>query len=70
MPLMSGERALREMRRIRPDLRVVVSSGYGEAEAARRFAGLEVSGFLQKPYTASQLVDRIKDVTADAGRKA
>jgi PAS domain S-box-containing protein len=66
MPLMSGERALREMRRIRPDLRVVVSSGYSEAEAARRFAGLDLSGFLQKPYTAAQLVDRIKSVTAAA----
>jgi len=31
---------------------VIVSSGYDESEATRRFAGKGVSGFLKKPYTA------------------
>jgi PAS domain S-box-containing protein len=62
MPMMSGDRALREMRQIRPDLRVLVSTGYSESEATRRFAGLNVAGFVQKPYTAAQLVDRVRSV--------
>jgi two-component system cell cycle sensor histidine kinase/response regulator CckA len=68
MPVMSGDRALREMRQIRPDLRVLVSTGYSESEATRRFAGLDVAGFVQKPYTASHLVDRVRSVLETENR--
>ncbi len=42
MPHMNGEEALPELRKIRPDVRVVVSSGYSESEA---MALLLASGF-------------------------
>lgn len=64
MPLMSGEETLRELRRLQPGLKVIVSSGYGEAEAIRRFRGAGVSGFLQKPYSAAGLVEKIRSVLA------
>jgi PAS domain S-box-containing protein len=62
MPVMSGLEALREMRKIAPAVHVVLSSGYSEAEANRRFAGYELAGFIQKPYTAAQLAEKVKDV--------
>jgi PAS domain S-box-containing protein len=64
MPVMSGEETLSEMRRLHPQLRVVLSSGYNEAEATRRFAGRGLSGFLQKPYTADLLAEKVKAATA------
>ncbi len=64
MPVMSGEEALIEMRRLRPDLRVILSSGYNEIEAIRRFQGQGLSGFLQKPYTAEVLGEKVKAVGA------
>ena len=60
MPVMSGEEALQEMRRMRPDLRVILSSGYNEVEAIRRFRGQGLSGFLQKPYTADALGEKVQ----------
>jgi CheY-like chemotaxis protein len=60
MPVMDGEAALREMKAIRPDAKVILSSGFNEAEAVRRFAGTGLSGFIQKPYTSSRLIDKIK----------
>ena len=60
MPGMSGEETLPELRKIRPDLKVVVSSGYSEAEAMRLFEGQQVSGFIQKPYTAAVLAEKVK----------
>jgi len=33
MPLMGGEETFRELKTIRPDVRVVLSSGYNEVEA-------------------------------------
>jgi two-component system CheB/CheR fusion protein len=62
MPVMSGEEALREMQKIQPGVDVVLSSGYSEAEANRRFAGYEIAGFIQKPYTAKQLAEKVKGV--------
>ncbi|HWR49829.1 MAG TPA: hypothetical protein VN428_01895 [Bryobacteraceae bacterium] len=44
---------------IRGDVPVIMSSGYGEAEATRRFAGKQVAGFLEKPYSVNQLLDVI-----------
>jgi len=62
MPVLGGEEALRQMRLVRPDIRIVLSSGYNEAEALRRFAGQQFSGFIQKPYTAAQLAEMVKSV--------
>ena len=60
MPHMSGEEALPELRKIRPDVKVLVSSGYSEAETMTLFKGQRVSGFIQKPYTSSGLAEKIK----------
>ncbi len=62
MPQMSGEETFREMRRIRPDVRVLLSSGYPEKEAAHRFAGEDIAGFLQKPYQVEQLLAKVRSV--------
>ena len=59
MPVMSGEEALDRMKAIRSGVPVIVSTGYGESEAARQFAGRDTAGFLEKPYTVSQLMEAI-----------
>ena len=55
MPRMSGEEAFEQLRRIAPDMPIILSSGYSEAEVATRFEGRRVSGFIQKPYRFSEL---------------
>ncbi len=62
MPKMGGEEAFRRMRRIRPDVRVVLTSGYNEQEVTSRFAGKELSGFLQKPFRALKLLKTIGQI--------
>jgi CheY-like chemotaxis protein len=64
MPVMSGEQALREMQQINPKVRVLLSSGYNEVEAVQRFAGKGLAGFIQKPYTAAALAEKVKEVLA------
>jgi PAS domain S-box-containing protein len=61
MPRKGGEETFRELKGIRPDIRVVVSSGYSEQEVAQRFAGEDVAGFVQKPYLYATLVSRVSD---------
>jgi two-component system cell cycle sensor histidine kinase/response regulator CckA len=55
MPVLSGEAALQRMRLVAPELRVVMMSGFGEGEAADRFVGQHLDGFLQKPFAAEAL---------------
>jgi FixJ family two-component response regulator len=62
MPIMGGEETLDRLKAIRQSVPVIVSTGYGETEAMRRFAGKETAGFLQKPYTVTQLVETVETV--------
>ncbi len=61
MPTMGGEEAMRHLVKLQPDVAVLASSGYDEREAQQRF-GSSIAGFLQKPYTAMQLVGKIGQV--------
>ncbi|MGE3073171.1 MAG: PAS domain S-box protein [Dehalococcoidia bacterium] len=60
MPKMDGEETFRELRRINPDVRVVLMSGYSEQDATERFAGKSLAGFIQKPYRPADLVAQIQ----------
>jgi CheY-like chemotaxis protein len=55
MPVLDGEAVLERLREIDPNVRIVLSSGFSASEAIRRFEGRNLSGFLQKPYTAQAL---------------
>ena len=60
MPVMSGEETCRNLKRIAPRVKVMLSSGYEEAEAVERFTERELAGFLQKPYSATVLAQSVK----------
>ena len=66
MPIMNGEQAFRELKTIRPDARVILSSGYNEGEAVRRFAGKGLAGFIQKPYSAATLAQKVRAVLGES----
>ena len=55
MPEMGGEETFRELRRVREDVAVILTSGYNEIEATRRFISKGLAGFLQKPFTPDEL---------------
>jgi len=60
MPVMGGEETFRRLRAINPQSVIVVSSGYNEVEAIRRFTSKGIAAFIQKPYTASKIARVIK----------
>ena len=62
MPRMDGREVWRYIRRIRPDMRIVVSSGFEQSDAMRRFVEEPGLHFIQKPYTANALVRSIQSV--------
>jgi DNA-binding NtrC family response regulator len=66
MPVMSGEATLPWLKSLRADIPVILSSGFSEAEAAPRFQGKGLAGFIQKPYKASALAEKVKDIISHA----
>jgi CheY-like chemotaxis protein len=60
MPGIPSEEALHQLKAIRADVPVVISSGYSEEEALERFGDLGVAAFIQKPYTSRSLLQKIR----------
>jgi PAS domain S-box-containing protein len=59
MPGMDGVSVCRELRSIRPDVKVLLASGFSQQEVSERFKGIELNGFLQKPYTMNSLTTEL-----------
>jgi two-component system cell cycle sensor histidine kinase/response regulator CckA len=62
MPHMDGEETFRELRRINPNVNVILSSGFDEQETTSRFAGSGLAGFIHKPYGLSELIAKLREV--------
>ena len=66
MPEMAGDEVFRELRRLRKDVPVIISSGFNEQEVTQRFAGKLVAAFIQKPYTVRALQEALSQVLGPA----
>ena len=64
MPMHDGSQVLAELRALRPDLPVLLSSGYNEQEIGDTLLGMKRVAFIQKPYTHNDLVGKLHDVIA------
>jgi PAS domain S-box-containing protein len=62
MPLMDGEETFREMKKLDPEVKVVLSSGYSEHDVTQRFVGRGLAGFIQKPYNLAALREVLKGI--------
>ncbi|HVW84322.1 MAG TPA: ATP-binding protein [Bryobacteraceae bacterium] len=64
MPVMNGDEALKRILAIQPSACVLMSSGYAETETLQRVGKPLLAGFVQKPYTMTQLAERLREVIA------
>ena len=62
MPHMDGEQCFRELRQFKPDVKVIMSSGFSEHEVTQNFMGKGLAGFIQKPYKLSALKEAIQNI--------
>ena len=61
MPNMNGKDAMERIRQLGIAVPVLICSGYSEAEVCREFDGLDVAGFIQKPFTPHELTARVAE---------
>ena len=62
MPKLDGVAAFSLMRQISPETPVLLMSGYNEQAAIQRFTGKGLAGFVQKPFSAAGLGDKIWEI--------
>ncbi|MBI2496785.1 MAG: PAS domain S-box protein [Opitutae bacterium] len=62
MPGMDGYETFTALRQLRPAQRIVVFSGYSAQDARQRFAGQNLNGFLQKPFSAEALREILSQI--------
>jgi PAS domain S-box-containing protein len=65
MPLMDGSSTIRALRRLDPKLKIVVSSGLLTDVNSAGLGGLDIQGYLTKPYTAEQLLIMVQKVLSN-----
>jgi CheY-like chemotaxis protein len=56
MPKMTGDVLARELFKIRPDLPVILCSGYGPGDAKDKNTGTGIQKYLQKPVNSRELI--------------
>jgi two-component system, cell cycle sensor histidine kinase and response regulator CckA len=67
MPHYDGVQTFGLMRRVRPDVRVILMSGFNEQDAIAHFTGKGLAGFLQKPFDLAALAARLRGALEGRG---
>jgi PAS domain S-box-containing protein len=55
MPRLDGASTFRRLKQLRPEVRVILSSGYDELDVSQRYSQEGIAGFIQKPYLLKDL---------------
>jgi PAS domain S-box-containing protein len=62
MPIVDGEEAFNEIRRIRSDARIILVSGYSEEHAVWHSIDQKLDAFLHKPFDPMALLERVRRI--------
>jgi CheY-like chemotaxis protein len=68
MPGLGGVETFRRLRRVDPGVPVILSSGFAEEEAVAQLEGMNLTGFLQKPYLTRDLIQTVKAMSRRLGQ--
>jgi len=62
MPRMDGEETFLALKKINPNICVIISSGYKATDVSSQFEGQGLAGLLHKPYTQAEIAAVLKKV--------
>jgi len=67
MPFMDGPSLCRALKKLKPSVKILVSSGYKQPEKIKAVRDAGVEHFLQKPYTAKHLSEYVHQILNEEG---
>jgi PAS domain S-box-containing protein len=62
LPGMTGREVLEELRRMRPDVKVIVTTAYSQDSALKAMGGQQSWLYIRKPYHLSEVTDLVRNV--------
>ena len=62
MPHMDGQETFRQLRLLRPEVKILLMSGFNQQEAISHFTGKGLAGFVQKPFELATLALELRRV--------
>jgi len=65
MPNMTGDKLTTQLKEIRPDIPVILCTGFSESVAVQKAKALGIDALLLKPIVRSELAETIRDVLDD-----
>jgi len=65
LPGVSGPRVFEELRKIRPGVKVILTTAYNKATAIKAIDGQQAWGFIRKPYQLTDLVRLLRGACLD-----
>ena len=62
MPGMNGYEIYHQLKKIQPEVKILLASGYPGDQAEKRLESIGFNGYLQKPFTLKQLSEKIDEI--------
>jgi DNA-binding NarL/FixJ family response regulator len=62
MPTMSGQEVFPILKRARPGMKIIISSGYDKDDVAQDLLRAGASAFIQKPFPISLFAPKVREV--------
>jgi CheY-like chemotaxis protein len=70
MPRMNGLQLAQNLRTLRPELPIVLTTGYLSDEDLAQVRAMAIDGVLEKPFSRKSVMELVAEVLGDAGHPA
>ena len=70
MPKMAGDKLALEIKRLRPDIPILICTGYSEYMDKRKAASIGIAGYLMKPLSIRDLAPTVREILDSGNFKA
>lgn len=65
MPGINGFQIYHRLKKIQPNVKIILTSGYAVCQSEERSKSIGFDGFIQKPFNLKQLSEKIKSIKAN-----
>jgi CheY-like chemotaxis protein len=61
MPKQNGLEVTREIKRVRPDIKIIIVTGYASPEIAQEAISVGADDYIPKPFASKEILDKVSE---------